>query len=411
MRVKGLGLLGAMVALAACSDQAPTPSGLQRGGGTAELSKDVAIAMSNYVAIGTSISMGWLNDGVSGASQQVSWTKQLADRVRVPFTLPLIQAPGCQPTLASPLLAFRRVDGTGVGRSSVCSANEPGVSLPTHNLAVENATASEALHATPATASQGRGPVTSRVLPAGMTQVTAMRSLNPTFVSVELGGNELLPAQVGLLFPGVTFQPFEAFAAAYGSIIDNVRATGAKAVLVSIRTDLRNFPTIRTSQEIASQRAAFAAYNVTVDADCDLSPNYIFVRGKVLTAVGTGLVRASMGLGPAALSCADVPGTPDFVLTPAEIGFLNALADQMSDEIELHAAQNGYAHFALGVLYNTSKEDVPFDLQSYLTSDQPYGKWISLDGVHPSEEGHRKLARAARVAIQQTYGTNGPENR
>lgn len=40
-------------------------------------------------------------------------------------------------------------------------------------------------------------------------------------------------------------------------------------------------------------------------------------------------------------------------------------------------------------------------------SDSPYGKWISLDGVHPSADGHRVLARAARVEIQKTYGT-GP---
>ncbi|MGH7639083.1 MAG: hypothetical protein ACREOK_15640, partial [Gemmatimonadaceae bacterium] len=111
-------------------------------------------------------------------------------------------------------------------------------------------------------------------------------------------------------------------------------------VLVSLRADLRKFPTIRTGPEIASQRAAFLAYNVTVNADCDAS-----------------------------------------------------------------AAENGYAHFALGVLYNGSKDDVPFDLNAYVTSAEPYGKWISLDGVHPSAEGHSVLARAAVVAIQQTYGT------
>ena len=70
--------------------------------------------------------------------------------------------------------------------------------------------------------------VTSRVLPAGMTQITAMRSLNPTFVSVELGGNELLPAQVGLLFPGVTFTPFATFQANYAQVIDNVKARFAE---------------------------------------------------------------------------------------------------------------------------------------------------------------------------------------
>ena len=208
--------------------------------------------------------------------------------------------------------------------------------------------AAEALNATPATATQGRGPVTSRVLPAGMTQVTAMRSLHPTFVSVEFGGNELLPAQVGLLYPGVTFTPFATFKSNYSQIIDKVKATGAKAVLVTIRTDLRNFPTIRTGPEIASQRSAFAAYNVSVNADCDASKNFVFVRGKVPTAIITGITRAGNGLGPYDLSCADVPGTVDYILTPGDIAFLNNLAAQMSDAIESKARENGYASLPAG---------------------------------------------------------------
>src|SRR5438045_8015117 len=142
-----------------------------------------------------------------------------------------------------------------------------------------------------------------------MTQITEIRDLKPTFVSVEFGGNEILPAQVGLMYPGVPFTPLATFASNYSQIIDNVEATGAKAVLATLRVDLRNFPTIRTGPEIAAQRAAFAAYNVTVNADCDASENFIFVRGKVLTAIVTGLTFAGYGLGPYDLSCADAPGT------------------------------------------------------------------------------------------------------
>jgi lysophospholipase L1-like esterase len=397
----------ALAALAAaCGDAATVPTTRPIGGTAAfGVAPQVVVDMSNYVAIGTSVSMGWFDDGVVGSSQAVSWTAQLADKVGVPFSVPRIAEPGCPPPRIPPLVIHSRVDGTSGNPSTVCAPNEAGVTLPTHNLAVENATAAEALNATPETATQGRGPVTSRVLPPGMTQITAMRSLNPTFVSVELGGNELLPAQVGLLFPNVTFTPFAQFRANYAQIIDNVKATGAKAVLVSIRVDMRKFPTIRTAAEIASQREAFRAYNVSVNANCDASENYIFVRGKVITAVLTGLARQRFGLGPFDLSCVDVPGTPDFVLTPADMQFINALADQMSDEIERHATENGYAVFPLGVLYNKSKEDVPFELNTYLRSDAPYGKWISLDGVHPNAAGHSVLARAARVAIQQTYGT------
>lgn len=397
-------------ALAACSD---TGTG-SAAPGAVEASED-ALRLSmfetgkahpfGYVAIGTSVSMGWMNDGVVGASQRLAWTKQLADGARIPFKLPLIAEPGCKPPFAAPLISFKRVDGSSAGESTVCAENEAGVVLPTHNLAVENATAREGLNGTPETASGGRRPVTSRVLPSGMTQITAMRSLRPLFVSVEFGGNELLPAQVGLLIPNLTFTPFETFRDNYAQIIENVRATRARAVLVSLRTDLRNFPTIRTGPEIAAQRNAFRAYNVAVSSDCDDSPNYIFVRGKVPTAIISGITMASMGLGPYTLSCADLAPSagPDYVLTPQNVDFLNALGEQMSDEIERHAAENRYAVFSLGELYNRSKEGVPFDLEAFLKTAAPYGPLISLDGVHPNSAGHAILADAARRAIVSQY--------
>jgi hypothetical protein len=58
--------------------------------------------MTNYVAIGNSISMGWANDGVVGASQENSWPRQLASQAEVDFTVPDIAAPGCQPPLVAP---------------------------------------------------------------------------------------------------------------------------------------------------------------------------------------------------------------------------------------------------------------------------------------------------------------------
>jgi lysophospholipase L1-like esterase len=389
-------------ALLACSDGGVSPVASDRR--TSDLSATVAAYLENYVAIGTSISMGWANDGVVGSSQDDSWPAQLAKKAKVDFTVPDIAEPGCPPPLAAPLIAFSRVDGTSAGSSTVCADDAPGVTVPTHNLAVENATAAEGLNATPATASQGRGPVTSRILPAGMTQVTTMRSLHPTFVSVEFGGNEVLPAQVGILIPNVTYTPLETFKANYSQIIDNVKATGARAVVVTLRTDLRNFPTIRTGQEIWLERSEFPAYNVTVNDDCENSPNFVFVRGKVLTAIITGVTRAQHGLSAYDLSCADLPGQVDYILTPDNIAFINALADQMSDFIETEASENGYASFGLGELYDGSKKDVPFRLKEYLTSDQPYGELISLDGVHPSAKGQTVLARAAKQSIQKTYG-------
>ena len=387
----------ATLVISACSDTTLAPEPIAP--------PSAKVDMATFVSIGTSISMGWYNDGVLFSSQEQAWTRKVANAAGVNFTMPMIAAPGCQPPLAAPLGSFARVDGTSIASdSNVCGDLMTGSTPGSSSLAVENATALEALTATPATASSGRGPVTSRVLPSGLTQITAMRAKKPTFVSVEFGGNEILPAQVGVLAPGVTFVPYATFADAYSKIIDSVKATGAKAVLVTLPTDLRKFPTIRTGAELASQRAVFAAMNVSVNANCDASPNFFFVRGLVPTAVATGAGLAAAGAGPYDLNCDDAPGKPDFILTPADVNFLNDLASQMNALITSKASANGYAVFSLGALYDTAKDGVAFNVQSYMTSAAPYGPVISLDGVHPNAAGHAVLAAAAIKAINARYG-------
>ncbi|HET9797769.1 MAG TPA: hypothetical protein VFP90_07270 [Gemmatimonadaceae bacterium] len=38
-----------------------------------------------------------------------------------------------------------------------------------------------------------------------------------------------------------------------------------------------------------------------------------------------------------------------------------------------------------------------------MTSSQPYGPYVSLDGIHPTAEGARVLADAAAEALNETY--------
>src|SRR4029450_1571213 len=64
-----------------------------------------------YVAIGTSISMGVIADGVYSGSQVNSWPAQLARMGDREITLPLIQFPGCRSPFAPPLGGGKRLSG------------------------------------------------------------------------------------------------------------------------------------------------------------------------------------------------------------------------------------------------------------------------------------------------------------
>jgi hypothetical protein len=393
-----LPLLGAALALAACADpSAPPPRP------SLAVQPTAADVFARYVALGTSVSMGVQSAGIFAAGQRAAWPAQLAARAGAPFALPLVQDPGCGPPLLPPLAAdivllgaFSAFAGGSAllsGDAALCMPLRSGVTLPTGNLAVAGAKARSALSTTPEQALLGgawNGAVYSRVLPPGHTQVTAMLAQRPTFVSVELAANEVLPASAGRVS---AMTPFEQWQPAYDSILAAVRSTGARAVLVGVPVSAGNFPSIRKARELFNEWASLAPLGVGVSLNCYFSSNYVFVPGYLLTLLSRTPVTAT---------CADVPGAVDYVISPAEMKAINGRMAQMNAHIQARAAQYGYAYFSLSALYDLPKSR--FRVLDVLFASSPFGPNISLDGVHPSAAGQAILASAAAQAINARYG-------
>jgi GDSL-like lipase/acylhydrolase family protein len=359
-------------------------------------------AFARYVAIGTSNSMGVQSAGIYAAAQRTSWPALLAAHVGSAFSLPLVQDPGCgpplQPPLAADVLLIGAFSAFGAGGDlvtalqSVCMPLQNGILPGRNNLAISGAKARDALNSTPE--SEGalnarRGAMYSRVLPPGMTQVTAMLAQNPTFVSVELAANEVLPATTGRIS---AMTPLADWIQAYDQIIGSVRSTGASAVLVGLPSNAANFPSVRRAREFWNQWPYLLGLGIRVSSNCYFSSNYIFLPGYLLK-----LLAAT----PTTATCADTPGVVDYVLTPSEMNAINALMAQMNSHIQSQANANGYAYFTLGALYDLPKPTL--NLGNVLFSSTPFGANISLDGVHPSAAGQGILASAAVAAINAKY--------
>lgn len=273
--------------LAACADRVTAPTPHRQ----AARDHHAAARIGTYVAMGTSLSMGVMSNGVTGADQAGSWPAQLAARAGVPFTQPLISAPGCQPPLAAPLATLRRVNGESpFVRSTVCAPLEAGIAAPTNNLAISEAITANALFTTPQSPSPAswplRGQFYSRVLGAGQTQLTAMLAQRPDLVSVEFSANEVLGTRSGLLAPGVTFVPYAAWRPTYDQLVAGVKTSGAKVVLVALFHDAANFPRLRTGAELWGNREELAGFGITVSGECGASAsgNYVNVAAKVARA-------------------------------------------------------------------------------------------------------------------------------
>jgi hypothetical protein len=384
----------------ACSDApvptlAPTDRAESRNLGNAE----------KYVALGTSIGMGWQSNGAYYAGQLVSYPSLLAFGSGRPITLPLIQSPGCISPLVAPLGAGKRLSGESAAGSTTCAPNVAGVTLPTQNVSISGALTADAL--TTPSPGPATAPWYARVLPPGATQLTAALAQQPTIVSVEFGGNEVLGALSGLFAPGVTVVPFPYFAGPYSALLDAIGTTHAKAVIFEMPTTATKLPALRPAEEIWANRFEFAALHVDVSPDCHGSPNYINVSIKSLNAAYEGAFRAANGLPNATFSCADIPGTPDLVITPSDVADLNALLAQMRAFVEGQAAARGYALASIGALYDRSDlKNRPYSIVNHLTSPIPMGLFISLDGVHPSALGHAILALDAARALNAKYGAS-----
>jgi len=353
------------------------------------------------VSIGTSITMGWASNGVWEGSQVFGWPALMRFGGGGQISLPLIQSPGCQPPLVPPLGANSRLNGDPFSGSNVCAPNEPGVQLPTQNLGLAGALASYALFVTPAIA-DGAAPWYARVLPPGGTQVSAAVAQDPTLISVELGGNDVLSALSGST---LVTTPLGQYEAALHAVLDAVGAPGRKGLVLGMSTNGTNLPALRRGDEIWADRFEFAALHVDVSADCEGSPNYINVSIKSIIEVFTAAFTSTHGLPNPVYSCADDPSNnEDLVLTPSDITTMNGLLHDMEAFAQQEAAARGYAFMSIGALYDRPNLKPPvYSVVSQLTSSQPYGPYISLDGVHPTALGQSVLADAAGKALNKTY--------
>jgi hypothetical protein len=394
----------ALVVLAGCNDDRTTgPAG--------------QAAFTRYVAVGTSLSMGVQSDGVVYFSQQQDWTKLLAHQAFAPFTQPLIAAPGCFSPFIAPLQLSRRLSGISAAANPAASIPDTACvplgtyTLPQNDVAIDGATTYDALYITPESAAVEtvkRRRQYRLVLPPRKSQVTAMMQQNPTLVSVELGGNEVLQVVSGLLFPRAgyrgaaaqgTYVPNSIWQPVYDNLIDSVKRTGAKVILAGV-PNTNGFVSMRTGDELYQDRAAFQNYGVIVSADCQGSPNVIFTPSKVL-----GLVGAAQATGtPQTLSCTDTPGAQDNILTPADVQIVDGVLTGMNNHIQAVAQENGWAYLDMSAVWaQWVTRRGTFSVVNLLSCVRPFGQYVSLDGIHPNVQGYQEMANAAAAALNATY--------
>jgi hypothetical protein len=401
---RGAALLS-VVAASACTDKTAKVLGPRPA--------DANSIFQSYVALGNSITAGYQSAGISDSTQQRSYAVLLAKQMGTRFAYASLANPGCPP----PINNFNnqtRVTPTGfpTSTSSSCYLRSGTVAV-LNNVAVPGATTFDP-DAPSSTLTPSANLLTQLIL-GGENQVQRAREANPTFATVWIGNNDVLaPAVSGMLTPapgispGVT--PQTTFQSNYDKFITDLTANNAalKGVLMGI-VNVANAPILFSGRVL--QNAAFlgalsqaAGKPVTADPTTCTATTNSLISFQIVAAI-----RA--GTHPSTIFCEKTPQPPVgdvFVLDSQELATLTTYVSNVNTYISGKAQAIGFAYLDPNRALDSLKlkgEITPLG-PNFAAPTSPFGKWISLDGAHPSTCAHILIADYLIDAINAKYTTS-----
>lgn len=371
---------------------------------------------SNYVSIGNSITAGFQSGGISSQTQSDSYAALLAEQMETPFGIPDLVAPGCPPPFVSffndsGVPAPERPQGTS---AETCGLRAPSAPLALNNVAVPNAQTLDVL----SNQTSSTNALTQFIL-GGRTQIEAALDANPTFATVWIGNNDVLdPAVQGT----ANVTPQEDFESQYTTILDSLTSSPdfQGGVLVGV-ANVAFVPFFSPGPVyFALDQAGQFPPNFDVASNCDTQDPDTGLTPLVPLNFGFGLLGQA-AQNPNQTVTLDCQAPDTGVLTLSEVGALAQTIQQYNAFIQQEANERGLGYLnpnqVFGALYTNDDGDADptNDLIPKFPdrdSDQPFGQFFSLDGVHPSASTHRVVTAQLVQVINETYDTNltPPEN-
>jgi len=421
--------------LAGCADRnvptIPTPSAsasFAKEPGEPETKK----LFKEYVAMGSSIAAGFMSGGINDSTQLLAYPVILAARGDAKkFDVPLIAKPGCPAPWLAPITPS----------APSCAGRANNILPPdANNVAVPGVRVAEAL-VPPASA----GSIYSLLL-GGTSEVGAMLAAKPTFVTAQLGDNDVFEAAlagaVGAIVPNgdsiltrlASFQSSYAQIAAALASVNQLRG----AVLVGVVDPLFGSPIVQPGAYFFLARDASGNFlGKPVNANCaPLTP-----QGQP-NPLAANLVSGQIVLDPnlPQINCDPAgfpPGDPRrgaYLIDPTEQLLIHTRVLQYNATIAQIGAANGWAFVDPNIIIAgalASRTNGRADqlrkcqdlatamtlpaLQLALLNTCPvtgptaapnfFGALVSFDGVHPSALGQQAIANLIATAVNARYGT------
>lgn len=386
---------------------------------------------NSYVAIGNSITAGYMSGGIIDSTQRRSYAFLLAQSMGTRFAYPSLAGRGC-----APLITNFQTQARPAGTTAATCDLRQSASDVLNNVAVPGAWSYD-----PTSRSSATSNALTTFFLGGQSQVQRARAAKPSFVSVWIGNNDVLGPAVSsggcttaspvcaVTLSAITSST--AFAANYDAIIDSLKKdnAGLKGVLVGV-VNVTNAPimfpvtaltgatklgfdAIACGAGTASTTCVAGA--TTIDPSCTSAPG----DGALINTFLAFQIRLNPGGAfPAVIAC--TPGGASgtlpawvgdiLVLTTAEQATVSAAVTAYNTYISGKATALGWAYYDPNTQLVTLKAagTVVRSTPNYASATNPFGTGMSLDGVHPFAPLHLTLANDIIAAINLKYSTTLP---
>lgn len=363
-----------------------------------------------YVSMGNSITAGFQSGGIYDTIQSAAYPVLLARAMGTPvFVAPLMSSPGCPAPYTNVFTQTRR-PGPPCALRKAQANPAPFV----NNVAVPGA---EVMDAVANTDTASNSNALTNFFLGGLTQTEMAARVQPTFVSVWIGNNDVLGAATNSTNAGdstkiTSSANFNVRYAAMMGELDNIGPNGAILIGVANVTAIPFFTPAATYWAIKNGLVPGASFPalMTVSANCaPIATGIPGARGDstLVPFPYGGALLAAAGAGQARnLDCAD---TVARVVVPAELRRLVASVTSYNQFISQQASARGWAYYdpnpTLDSIKTVAAAFRPFPLFAQACTTNPFGTAFSCDAVHPSSATHRLIANKLRQAINAAYGT------
>jgi lysophospholipase L1-like esterase len=357
-----------------------------------------------YVALGDSLTAGFSSGSLVVTHQANSYPALLARQGAASvFQQPTVSEPGIPPQL----VLVRLVPAPVIAPS----ADEPGAPTnaglgpPYNNLGVPGATSIDLL-----TRTSDDGGFHDLVLRRrGATALQQGLSLQPSFVTLWIGNNDVLGAAIrGTAIDGVTLTPVDAFRAAYTGIVAALQAAEVPVVTANL-PDVTTIPFVTTIPPYVVDPASGQPVLVDGQRVPLLGPAGPLGSGSFVTLAASSLLAQGLGI-PAAVGGTGQPLPGEVILDANEVAVIRDHVAANNRAIAEIAGAAGFPVLDVATLLNeiatTGREVGGVRLTSaFLT-----GGVFSYDGVHLSDLGYAFLANEWIRVINENGGDLAPVN-